>query len=123
MGDRLGRGTMVASYHLTPFFRVEPRDDFGRAHQVAEEHGQMAAFPRMRTFGSPGGLETLPSNGVPHFPQKFDDGGFSAPHLGQCVVSAFPQCTQKLLPGGLLVPHFEQRIGLPERAKRGSMYH
>jgi hypothetical protein len=30
---------------------------------------------------------------------------------------------QKLLPGGLLVPHFEQRIELHERAKRRSIYH
>ena len=63
------------------------------------------------------------ARGVPHLPQKFDDGGFSAPHLGQTVNSLFPQLAQKLLPGGLSVLHFEQRIGLPERAKRGFIYH
>jgi hypothetical protein len=30
---------------------------------------------------------------------------------------------QKLLPGGLVVPHLEQRIGLPELAKRRFIYH
>jgi hypothetical protein len=56
-------------------------------------------------------------------PQKFDAGGFSALQLAQSIVSALPHSTQKLLPGGLSVPHFEQRIGLPEGAKRGSIYH
>jgi hypothetical protein len=50
-------------------------------------------------------------------PQKFDAGEFSAPHSPQTVVSAFPHWTQKLFPGGLLVPHFEQRIGFPEQAR------
>jgi hypothetical protein len=63
------------------------------------------------------------SSGVPHFPQKFDAGGISAPHLAQSVIRAFPQCAQKLLPGGFSVPHFEQRIGLPERVKRSFIYH
>ena len=60
---------------------------------------------------------------APQLPQKFDVGGFSAPHLAHSVISAFPQCAQKLLPGGLLVSHFEQRIGLPELAKRRFIYH
>jgi hypothetical protein len=34
-------------------------------------------------------------------------------HFVQGLVSAFPHFAQKLLAGGLLVPHFEQRIGLP----------
>jgi hypothetical protein len=54
---------------------------------------------------------------APHLPQKFDADGFSAPHWAQAVVSTFPQCAQKLLPGGLLVPHFEQRIGLTETSE------
>jgi hypothetical protein len=44
-------------------------------------------------------------------PQKFDAAGFSAPHLAQSLASAFPHCVQKLLPNGLFVSHFEQRIG------------
>jgi hypothetical protein len=64
-------------------------------------------------------VSTLSASGAPHLPQKFDDGGLSAPHLAQSLVSALPHCAQKLLPGGLSVPHFEQRIGLPERAKSG----
>jgi hypothetical protein len=56
-------------------------------------------------------------------PQKFDAGGFSAPHLAHSIVNAFPHCGQKLLPGGLSVPHFEHCIGLPEQAKRRSIYH
>jgi hypothetical protein len=63
----------------------------------------------------------FPSDGAPHLPQKFDDGGFSAPHLAQSATSALPHFPQKLLPGGLLVPHFEQRIGFPEPAKRAFM--
>jgi hypothetical protein len=68
-------------------------------------------------------IELASLSGVPHLPQKFDAGGFSAPHLGQSVVRAFPHRLQKLLPCGLSVPHFEQRIGFPELAKRGFMYH
>jgi hypothetical protein len=60
---------------------------------------------------------------APHLPQKFDAGVFSAPHLGHSDVSAFPHWMQKLLPGGLSVPHFEQRISLSELANRGLMYH
>jgi hypothetical protein len=56
-------------------------------------------------------------------PQKFDAGGISAPHSPQSLVSAFPQRAQKLLPGGLVVPHFAQRISLSELANRGLMYH
>src|SRR5579864_345778 len=50
---------------------------------------------------------------APHLPQKSDVGGFSALHFVQGLVSAFPHFAQKLLADGLLVPHFEQRIGLP----------
>jgi hypothetical protein len=34
--DRIGGGTPVAGYRLTPFFGVELRRDFGRADQIAE---------------------------------------------------------------------------------------
>src|SRR5215471_16778265 len=44
------------------------------------------------------GVLTALACGAPHLPQKFDAGGFSAPHLPQTAVSAFPHCTQKLLP-------------------------
>ena len=33
----------------------------------------------------------------------------------QILTRAFPHCAQKLLSGGLFVPHFEQRISSPER--------
>jgi hypothetical protein len=55
-------------------------------------------------------------SGAPHLPQKSDVGGFSALHFAQGLVSAFPHFAQKLLADGLLVPHFEQRIGLPTEA-------
>jgi len=51
-------------------------------------------------------------------PQNFDAGGFSAPHVAQTTISAFPHRLQKLLSAGLLFSHFEQRIGFLERAKR-----
>src|SRR5713101_6400891 len=54
------------------------------------------------------------SSGAPHLPQKFDAGGFSAPHFTQSLIRAFPHCTQKLLPVGLFVPHLEQRISSPD---------
>jgi hypothetical protein len=38
----------------------------------------------------------------------------SAPHFGQLLVSGAPQSPQNLLSSGLSLPHFEQRIGLPE---------
>jgi hypothetical protein len=61
---------------------------------------------------------------VPHLPQKSDVGGFSALHFAQRLVSAFPHFAQKLLADELLVPHFEQRIALPERpSKRPFLYH
>lgn len=43
-------------------------------------------------------------------PQKFEVGGFSAPHLAQSLINALPHCAQKLLTDGLFVPHFAQRI-------------
>ena len=36
--DRLGRGVMIGSNHLTPFFGVESSSELGRAHQVTEEY-------------------------------------------------------------------------------------
>ena len=45
--DRLGCRAMVAGNYLAPFFRIELCGDFGRAHQVAEKHGQM---PPLATF-------------------------------------------------------------------------
>ena len=44
--DRLGRGAMVSSHHLTPFFGVELSSDLGRAHEIAEKHRQMAPLAR-----------------------------------------------------------------------------
>src|SRR5260370_7994640 len=52
-------------------------------------------------------------SGAPHLPQKLEDGGFSALHFAHDLVSAFPHCAQKLLPGVLFVAHFLQRTGVP----------
>src|SRR5579864_7776832 len=54
----------------------------------------------------------LSMSGAPHLPQKLEDGGFSALHFAHDLVSAFPHCAQKLLPGVLFVPHFVQRTGV-----------
>jgi len=62
-------------------------------------------------------------SGVPHLPQKSDVDGFSALHCAQCFASAFPHFAQKLLAEGLLVPHFEQRICLPNRGLIRFLYH
>src|SRR6266851_8614989 len=50
---------------------------------------------------------------APHLPQKLEDGGFSALHFAHNLLSTFPHCAQKLLPGVLFVPHFVQRTGVP----------
>jgi hypothetical protein len=50
------------------------------------------------------------ASGVPHLPQKFEAGEFSAPHFTQSRASELPQRAQKLLPAGFSQPHFEQRI-------------
>src|SRR5262249_61301926 len=68
-------------------------------------------------------IELASVSGFPHLPQKFAACGFSALHLPHNDVSVFPHWMQKLLPGGLVVPHLEQRIGLPELAKRRFIYH
>jgi len=36
--DRFGCSTMVAGYHLTPFFGVEPRGNLGGANQVTKQY-------------------------------------------------------------------------------------
>jgi hypothetical protein len=50
------------------------------------------------------------ASGVPHLPQKFEAGEFSAPHFTQSRASELPQRAQKLLSAGFSQPHFEQRI-------------
>src|SRR6266852_9834608 len=55
----------------------------------------------------------LSMSGAPHLPQKLEDGGVSALHFAHDLVSAFPHCAQKLLPGVLFVAHFLQRTGVP----------
>src|SRR5438105_2594187 len=40
-GDRVGRSAMVGGNHLAPLLWVKLRGDFGRAHQIAEQHRQM----------------------------------------------------------------------------------
>src|ERR1700730_3856771 len=58
-------------------------------------------------------------SGGPPLPQKSDVERFSALHFAQCFTSAFPHFAQKLLADGLLVQHFEQRIGLPTEQNDG----
>jgi hypothetical protein len=36
------------------------------------------------------------------------------------LVSAFPHCAQKSLPGALFVPHFVQRTGVPPNRPNAS---
>src|SRR5713101_8121025 len=55
----------------------------------------------------------LAESAVPQSPQKPLPGGFSARHLGQGFARGVPQSPQNFLSVGLLLPHFEQRIGSP----------
>jgi hypothetical protein len=70
---------------------------------------------------SPGDEEVTaaaPVRGVPHLPQKSDVEGFSVLQFVQSLESAFPHFAQKLFVEGLFFPHFEQRIGLPNRGNQ-----
>jgi hypothetical protein len=62
-------------------------------------------------------------SGAPHLPQKLEEGGFSALHFAHELLSAFPHCAQKLLPGVLFVPHFVQRTGVPQTGRLALLYH
>src|SRR6266849_1240669 len=61
----------------------------------------------------------LSMSGAPHLPQKLEEGGFSALHFAHELLSAFPHCAQKLLPGVLFVPHFVQCTGVPPNRPTG----
>ena len=49
-------------------------------------------------------------SGAPQSSQNFDEGSFSAVHLGQRIASAFPQLAQNFRPVLLSVPHLLQRM-------------
>ena len=57
-------------------------------------------------------LRLSAASAVPQSPQKRLP-GFSAPHFGQRLVNGAPQSPQNLLPLGLSLSHFEQRISSP----------
>ena len=42
--DYLGGGAMIIRNCLTPFFRVQPPSDLGRADEIAKQYCQVAAF-------------------------------------------------------------------------------
>src|ERR1700674_2749936 len=44
--NRLRRRAQVSRYRLPPFLGIELRRDSGRAHEVAEQHGEMPPFAR-----------------------------------------------------------------------------
>jgi hypothetical protein len=43
-GDHLGAGLLIGPYHLAPLLRVQLAGERGRVHEVAEQHGELAAF-------------------------------------------------------------------------------
>ena len=103
--------------------RSQPLRQGGRAHQVAEEHGDLLALALQ---GGPGleacqvrrgvGLEDVRPDAAarrrslgrrravrepPHSPQNRNPGGFSAPHWGHIAPSFDPHWPQNFMPGGL----------------------
>src|SRR5262249_36378501 len=48
--DYLGTGLLIGPHHLTQVFRVKLAGEWGRVHQVAEQHGELAAFGVGRTW-------------------------------------------------------------------------
>jgi hypothetical protein len=49
--DHLGAGCLIGPHHLPPLFGVELGGKHGRVHQVAEQHGELAAFGVRRGRG------------------------------------------------------------------------
>jgi hypothetical protein len=43
-GDHRGAGVLIVSHHFAPLLRVGLAGQHGRVHQVAEQHGELAAF-------------------------------------------------------------------------------
>ena len=60
-GDHLGAGLLIGPHDLAPVFRVELAGEHGRVHQIAEQHGELAAFGLwyVRLMLSDGALEPL----------------------------------------------------------------
>src|SRR5215475_5890519 len=42
--NHLGAGVLIGPHHLAQLFRVELAGEYGRVHQVTEQHGELAAF-------------------------------------------------------------------------------
>jgi hypothetical protein len=57
-GDDLGAGVLIGAYDLPKLFRVKLRRECGRADQVTEEDGELAAF-RLGHGGSRRGWDRL----------------------------------------------------------------
>jgi hypothetical protein len=53
--DHLGAGLLIGPHHLSPLLGVELASEASRVHQVAEQHGELAAFGiRSAEFGGSG---------------------------------------------------------------------
>jgi len=78
-----------------------------------------SALGRVRgDFADPAAL--VPDvNGVVHWPQNLNWGGFSERHLGQMSASAAVHCPQNFIPPGFSKPHSQQRIVITRFRARG----
>src|SRR5215831_1167991 len=57
--NNVGTYPLIGTHHVTPVFRVELRCELRRVHQVAEHHGELAAFSvgKMWDVSSSGGRD------------------------------------------------------------------
>src|SRR5207245_6975906 len=53
--DHVGAGLLVYPHHVAPVFRIELSGETGRVYQIAEQHGELAAFGVGRTRWGWGG--------------------------------------------------------------------
>src|ERR1700736_46922 len=126
MSARASSGSRSRISSVEPLMSANSAVTVLRSPSITPASAEVCSGATCAPEASPGddevtaGAPTLFVSRAPHLPQKSDVGGFSVLHLAQGLVSAFPHFAQKLLADGLLVPHFEQRIGLQQRQTTGS---
>ena len=76
-GDHLGAGVLIGPHHLAQLLGVELAGEHGRVHQVAEQHGELAAFGlgRLRFDWGRGhrGWAAVRQHGLLHWPRQWRD--------------------------------------------------
>ena len=119
-GDHGGRAFVIGGDDVAQVFRIELRRQRGRADQIAEHHGELAAlggggrarYGAAGARGRCGAAAAASPSLVPHCAQKRDPAALSWPQAAHFSACGAPHCGQKRLPSGISALQLGQVLGV-----------